>query len=209
MTAPQDPLCPYPPGTSQYPPGANKNRYSPVLTGNGLSAKSGIQDMPLTDITVVQGTTVSFQYPYIGSNTTTLTLRNPELNDIRVFQAYRVQDYSRGDTLIVYRDPQWFKTRVLNWSFTGLTRQNRIDILAFVAMSAGQYILVTDYWGVQFKAIIINPDNPITQETPDYQAYQIGSNTPYYPPTIISGGTATTISGSGYTWKVDLQKALK
>ena len=61
--------------------------------------------------------------------------------------------------------------------------------------SAGKYIYVTDYYGRQFQAIILNPDNPITQELPDYQK---------------QGDTTSTLGsyGAGYTWKLDLQRKL-
>jgi hypothetical protein len=180
----QDPMCPYQPGQSSYTDSISKNRYTPEVS-------SGVLDnMPAADtIPTVRGT-VLLQYPY-DTLTTTLELRSPELNDQAIFQAYRVQTYSRGDTQIIYRDPSWFMNRVYNWAFSGLTRQNRIDILAFVVLSAGKYIKVTDYWSRTYKAIIINPDNTVTQELPDY-ATQDGSGLP----------------GAGYTWKIDLQRAL-
>lgn len=194
---PNDPLCPKPVvngQTQDYPGGPNKNRYSPDVYA-GL-----LPNMPDTDITVVPRKTVLFAYPF-DAQTTVLEVRNPELNDLALFQAYRIQTYTRGDGLIVYRDPQWFKTRVYNWSFTGLTRQNRQDILDFLSMSAGKYITVTDFLSRQFKAIIINVDNPITQELPDYSPVQITTpNSDAYK--------YTSLPGSGYTWKVDLQKAL-
>lgn len=183
-----DPLCPLLTGQTAYPDGPNKNRYTPeVLNGT-------LQSMPTNDIEVVQRKTVLLQYPY-DTKTTTLELRNPELNDLQLFQAYRVHTYSRGDTLHVYRDPNWFRTSVVNWSFTALTNVNRNDILAFINMSAGKYITVTDYWSRVFKCVIVNPNNAITQELPDYKEVPFGT-------------APVVIKGAGYTWKVDLQKEL-
>ncbi len=135
--------------------------------------------IPDDDIVIVQRDTVLLQFPY-GSPTDELELRNPELNDKIVTQVYRVQRYTRNNTLDIYRDPTWFKTGVLNWNFTGLTSDQRNDIIAFCRVSAGKYIKVTDYLSQEHKCIIINPDNPITQEH----------------------------RGCSYTWKVDLQKAV-
>ncbi len=99
--------------------------------------------------------------------------------------------------MIVYRDPDWFKTRVHNWAFTGLTWDNRDAILAFILASAGRYIGVTDYFGQTYDALIMNPANPITQETPDYMKRKdILNNITKKPGTY----------GAGYTWKVDLQR---
>jgi len=157
-----------------------------------ISPGSTLTPMPATDITVVNRTTVLLQYPF-DVPTTTLTLRAPELSNTIAVQAQRVQGYTRGNTLYQYRDPNWFKTRLFSWTFTGLTRQNRIDILNFVLLSAGQYITVTDYDSQVYKCIITNPDADITQEGPDYAQLPPNSALP---------------AGSLYTWKVDLQKAL-
>lgn len=153
--------------------GMNKNSYSPEIVSGPLA------NMPVSDVTIVARTTILLQYPF-DVPTTTLQLRNPELNDLFLFQAYRVQEYSRGNSQIIFRDSTWFKTRIFNWAFTALTRQNRDDIISFVRLTAGKYVLVTDFYSLTNKCLIINPDNPITQETP----------------------------GCGYTWKVDLQKAI-
>lgn len=162
----------------------NKITYSPDILGSGL-----LPDMPAEDILVINRSTILLTYDDL-----TLELRNPELNDQYVFQCYRILRYSRGDTLIAYRDPNWFKTKVANWAFTGLTRQNRDDIINFVRASAGKYISVTDYFSQQYQAIIMNPDNSITQELPDY---------------MIRGEQQDLGTfGCGYTWKVDLQRKL-
>lgn len=173
-----DPMCPLAAA------GTNKNTYSPDVNPGVLP------NMPTTDVAITSTGSVIFSY-----NGTSLKLRDPELNNIDVFQVYRVQRYSRGHSLLLYRDRNWFKNRVHNWSFTGLTRQNRSDILNFVQLTMGQLITVVDYCGQTFQAVIMNPDNPITQETPDYRNQG---------DTTSSKGTY----GAGYTWKVDLQRKL-
>jgi hypothetical protein len=180
------------------PKNPNINQYTPIVQMGPLV------NMPKDDITVVTRATVLFSYAdpaNPNSPPTVLELRNPELNDQMAFQAYRVQRYSRGNTQIMFRDPYWFKTRVFNWAFTALTKQNTIDILDFLQLTAGRWINVTDYFGRTFNAIIINPDNPITQEKPDYdQVAILNPDADAYP--------YSPLKGSGYTWKVDLQKAL-
>ena len=163
-------------------PGTNKNTYSPEVSSGVLAS------MPTSDITITSTGTVSFTF-----SSTTLTLRQPELNDLNVLQVYRNQKLSRGSTLIIYRDRNWLRNQVHNWSFTGLTRQNRTDILNFLGISMGQLITVVDYYGQTFQALIMNPDNPISQELPDYRN---------------QGDTTATKGnyGAGYTWKVDLQR---
>jgi len=152
----------------------NQCEYSPEISpGSPLTA------MPASDITPVDRSTILLEYPYT-SPTTTLEIRNPELNDKIVTQVYRVLEYTRGNSLIVFRDPNWFKTYVLNMAFTGLSRDNRNDILAFCRLTAGKYVKLTDYISQTHKGIIMNPDNPITQEN----------------------------RGCGYTWKLDFQGSL-
>ena len=157
-----------------------------------ISPGSPLTPMPATDITITPRNTVLLQYPF-DTLLTTLTLRNPELNDTIGTVTQRVQGYTRGDTLYQYKDTRWFQTRIFNWTFTGLTKQNKIDILNFINISAGKYITVTDHNSQVFKCIIVNPDAPITQEGPDYA--QLAPN-------------SALAAGSLYTWKVDLQKAL-
>lgn len=135
--------------------------YSPeISTGSPLTA------MPTSDITATISETTILQFPYT-SPTTTLTIRNPELGDKFVSQSYRVQRYTRDNKLIVYRDPAWFQTRIFNMAFTGLSPQNKLDIMSFVRLSIGQYVSLTDYLSQTWKGLIINPDNPITQEGPN------------------------------------------
>ncbi len=136
--------------------------YSPEINpGN-----PNVTPMSATDIVVVDRSTVILTYPYV-SPTLTLEIRNPELNDKIVRQCYRVQEYTRGNTLIIFRDPNWFKTYVLNMAFTALSKTNRDDILTFCRASAGKYIGFKDPLSQDHKGIIINPDNPLTQEGPD------------------------------------------
>lgn len=148
--------------------------YSPQISPGSL-----LTPIAANDINVVDRPTILLEYPFV-SPTTTLELRNPELNDKIITQVYRVQRYTRDNTLDIYRDPTWFKNGVLNWNFTGLSLDDRNSIISFCRLSAGKYVKVTDYLSQVHKCILINPDNPITQEH----------------------------SGCNYTWKCDLQKSV-
>lgn len=128
---------------------------------------TNLTPMPATaPVTLVRRETILLEFPH-DVPTTTLELRSPEFNDKLVKKFTRIYRKSRGNTLIVFRDPAWPKTDIINWAFRGLTNIQAADALAFYKLSAGKYIRLTTYESLVYQGIIINPNNPISQEGPD------------------------------------------
>lgn len=168
----------------------NKCSYSPQISPVTID---GLTPPPTTGPTLIKRSTVLFQYPF-DSPTTTLEIRAPSLNNKIVPKISRVQSLSRGNELLVYRDPIWPKSTIFNWSFEGLTKAEAEACLAFALLSCGQIVKITDYESRVMRCILMNPRNPISQELRDLIPVTPGSPTPRE-----ERGTR------GFTWKCDLQ----
>lgn len=148
--------------------------YSPQISPGNSNITPMPADLPYTP---VARPTILLEYPY-AAPTLTLELRTPEFNDIGLLEFSRVQKRSRGNTLILYRDPIWPKSKTFNFSIRALTQVSRDEIIAFCRASIGQWVKFTDWRSQEHKVIILNPSNSITQEG----------------------------RGCQFTWKVDLQE---
>ncbi len=142
--------------------------YSPQISP-GNSNRTPIPDVQptLTPINYVE-----LAYPF-SSPTTTLQLRRPEFNDKLVPKISRILRYSRGNTLRVYRDPVWLKQTIINWNFSGLTKVEAEAALDFFLESVGKEIKLTDYNSQVYKGVILNPENPISQESKSACSYTL------------------------------------
>lgn len=168
----------------------DKCTYSPQISPVTIT---GLNPPPSTGPTLIRRSTVLFQYPY-ASPTTTLEIRAPSTNNKLVPKISRIQAMSRGNELLVFRDPIWPKSTLINWSFEGLTAEEAENCLAFCLISCGQLVKITDYESRVMRGILINPRNPISQELKDLIPVVSGSPTP------------REIRGTrGFTWKCDIQ----
>lgn len=150
--------------------------YDPQIVGGNNS----ITPPPLTNPkTLVNRTTVLFQYPF-DTPSLTLELRNPELNDQRTIDLSRIQRYSIGRELILYRSNNWPKFLSLSYSFRGLKLQQSDNIKTFIKTTLGKEIKFTDYQSQEYKVIITNPREFISEE----------------------------FANCGFTWAVNLQGVL-
>jgi hypothetical protein len=168
----------------------NKCNYSPQISPVTII---GLTPPPATGPTLTRRATVLLQYPY-ASPTTTLEIRAPNTNNKLVPKISRVQAMSRGNELLVYRDPIWPKSTLINWGFEGLTKAEAEACLAFALLTCGQIVKVTDYESRVMRGILINPRNPISQESKEIIPVNPLSLTPRE-----ARGTR------GWTWKCDLQ----
>ena len=137
-----------------------------LCTYNPQISPGGSLTPPPSTLPVIltKRSTVLFEYPYTDP-TTTLELRNPEFNDHRAIDLSRVQRYSRGKTLIVYRDPTWPKSFSISYSFTGLSITKKDEIMSFISISLGKEIKFTDYLTQVYKCIITNPKDFLSEES--------------------------------------------
>lgn len=168
----------------------NKCTYSPQISPVTIP---GLTPPPAVGPVLVRRATVLFQYPY-ASPTMTLEIRAPSTNNKLVPKISRIQAMSRGNELLVFRDPIWPKSTLINWSFEGLTAEEAEACLSFALVSCGQLIKVTDYESRVMRCILINPQNPISQESKE-----IIPVIPLSPTPREARGTR------GWTFKIDLQ----
>jgi hypothetical protein len=146
----------------------NRKSYSPFYGENTIP---GAVLPPSASLPIVQGNPVSDRFllytPARGARTTTVTLRAPEL-DNRDRNAYtRVARETRGGKLYVYADPNWPKVRTMVVTVIGLLKTDVESYQAFLQSTLGQEIGVTDWEGRQWAGVIVNPDEPITQDGKD------------------------------------------
>lgn len=142
--------------------------YSPQISPGNASRTPIASTMP----TLTPASTVELAYPFV-SPTSTLTLRNPQFNNKIVPKINRILRYSRGYSLVVYRDPVWLKQTIINWNFVALTKVEAEDALDFFLLTAGKEIKLTDFESRVYKGILLNPENPISQESKDACSYTL------------------------------------
>ena len=102
--------------------------------------------------------TVSFSYGGI-----TLTLPKPDMGDGDKFDFTRINRRSRGNTLIIYRDPVWPKTRTLSLTFSWLNESQVYSILDFLELTLGKEIQYVDHREVTWNGFIMTPAAQLTQ----------------------------------------------
>lgn len=111
---------------------------------------------------LVERDTIELAYPY-ASPTTTLELRNPEVNDINTLNQIRLIKRSRGNRLITFRESSWAEYETLAFAFSVLTRDTARELLDFFLESLGKEIKLTDYLSREWQGIILNPTEAINE----------------------------------------------
>lgn len=150
--------------------------YSPqIAPGNGR-----IMQMPAEMRPITKRQTVILTYEDFS-----ITLPAPNLRNKFLPKITRVQREARGGELIIFRDPVWSKVTVFNWAFEGLTASQAEGCLEFTSESCGDVFTILDFESRTIYGIMINPNNPISQEKPD-------SRNP-------------DCSSKAFTWKLDFQ----
>lgn len=94
-----------------------------------------------------------------------IVLRNPELDDRDRLGQTRINRESRGGELQVYRDPSWPLVNTLQGTIVGLKKQDVDDLLSFFEDHLGEEISLNDWHGRYWRGIIINPDEPVVEDT--------------------------------------------
>lgn len=98
---------------------------------------------------------LTLSYP-VGSPTTSVTLRNPQFGNLDTLTYNRINRQSRGGKLIVFADPDWPKSRRLEFTVPTLNQTQVDDLLAFLAISLGLPITLTDWQNRNFDGVITN-----------------------------------------------------
>jgi hypothetical protein len=97
-------------------------------------------------------------YPY-SSPTITVTLRAPDFGDIDRIGLTRIYRKTRGGTIKTYHQDDWPKENVRTFTFTGLSQENKDDLVSFLAQSLGKEIGIRDHEDFNWRGVILTPNN--------------------------------------------------
>ena len=118
---------------------------------------------PLTGIT----DSLRLVFPATGTVTDSVVLRAPNLGNKDKLSFNRIARETRGGTLVVFADPIWPKIQTLALTFSGLSANEKDDILAFFDTHLGQEIGLLDWEHRYWRGVIMTPDDPVVQDTRD------------------------------------------
>jgi len=101
-----------------------------------------------------------------GSNDITF-LRNPELDDRDRLGYTRINRETSGGELQVYRDPTWPLVNTLQGTIVGLKLTDVDALLTFFGDHLGEEISLHDWHGRFWRGVIMNPNEPVVEDTRD------------------------------------------
>lgn len=103
--------------------------------------------------------TGTFELTY---DSVTVTLPAPDFNNQESFQPDRINRKTVGNEVHVFADPAWGITVTYKYTFSRLTRQQRLDLLSLFDRCLGQPVEILDHEGRSFNALILNPNTDLT-----------------------------------------------
>lgn len=106
---------------------------------------------------------IILQYPGSDPTTGIATLCIPVFGDIRRRDFQRINRRSRGNDLIVYRDPAWVVSDHITIRLNNMNAQQRLELVNFLEFTTGLVVRLTDYENNIWRGFIMNPNTPITQ----------------------------------------------
>jgi hypothetical protein len=131
--------------------------YSPFI-----GASNGDYTPPSATPPVLGTGVLTLTYPYV-SPTTTLVLRNPNTGNNDKLTYNRLNQQTRGGSLVVFADPQWPKFKTRSFQIDAIPDASAPLLLQFLQDSLGLEIGLLDWEGRQWRGIIVNPEAVITQ----------------------------------------------
>lgn len=105
--------------------------------------------------------TLTLTWPY-SAPTSTLVLRNPDWGNDDKLTYNRLNQTTRGGTLVVFADPQWPKFKTLSFQIQGIPDATYDALVQFLEDSLGQEIGLLDWEGRNWRGIITNPDTAVS-----------------------------------------------
>lgn len=100
-----------------------------------------------------------------------IDLRNPDFGESQGFESSRINRKTRAGELIIFRNPNWPKSKTLRYQFSFLKESQAKALLAFFEQTAGQEITLVDFEGRTWLGIIRTPaTNVIEQGRYNYTA---------------------------------------
>lgn len=149
--------------------GSGCSYYSVDLCGYNLGVGQGPGNILLTPPILTRRTTTILTYPFDNPRYT-LTLRNPDFDNVEQFEPRRINRRTRGGKLDLYRNNSWPKAKRFIYTFSSLKEQDIEDMIEFLEVSLGQEIGLLDFESRQWKGIILTPSAAFSQ--PGIDKYQ-------------------------------------
>lgn len=132
--------------------------YSP-----GIGAGSFTYPAPsIVAPTLIRRTSTVLTWPY-AAPTVTLTLRNPNFDNVEQFEFRRINRRTKGGDLDLFRDETWPKVKRLIYSFSELKETQRNELFTFLIRSIGQEIGILDFESRQWRGIILTPSSAVAE----------------------------------------------
>lgn len=138
---------------------------APVTT---TGTPSGISSVTIPQIVPPETPVVTF-----ACNGKTISLRVPEFGNTDSVQQRRIQRATRGNDLIIYRDPQWSSSEDFSLDFTYIDYATTLQFQAFVAFSLGKLVTYTDFEGNEWLCILTSPELEITAPGRNNNAFNV------------------------------------
>ncbi len=139
--------------------------FDPMIGSSETDDSSNNDPLPnilINEPTLTSQDTITLFYPWT-SPTNTIDLRAPELGNKNRLEFQRINRKTRGGTLIVWADNQWPKNERMVIDVRGMSETTAQALLTFVMASLGQEIGITDWEGQTLRAVLLNPESPITR----------------------------------------------
>ena len=112
---------------------------------------------------IIPRSTVTLEF-----GTRTLELPSPDFGNKDTIELTRINRYTRGGDLVVFRDPKWPKNETLTYTFSNLKESQSQALLQFIAASLGQDITIKDYDTRTWIGYIVTPNAEVLQPNPKY-----------------------------------------
>lgn len=107
---------------------------------------------------------LTLYYPSAAAIARQLVIRAPEFGNRDQNSYTRVSRETRGGKLVVYADPDWPELRTLACTVTGLKAAEVEEYLTFMYATLGKTIEICDWEGRLWTGVLVNPEEPITQD---------------------------------------------
>lgn len=112
--------------------------------------------------TLIERSTVVFEYP-VTNPTLTLTLPAPLFGNQEDKQVQRISRETRSGGVIVYQDDTWFGSEIWKLAFSGLTKDQKDELFAFLAASLANKVKFTDHESREWIVVIVNPTGDVAE----------------------------------------------